>query len=287
MDEEDKNDRYSPRSPLDVADSLYSIGTAYAVDKLEEMIRSGEMNNTDVAVNMATLLRNHIGKDPIKYDTLINKTMQEIMVLIQEVSGMFSMHSKGKKHKILFYLIDYDTVLPNHIKRPPTPSRDFLKEAIKVFISRQNKLFPKRIFDVGEITVEFLINNRAMLPHIVLKNNMQMNGGFQDMVMISHVPMDFHIQKYVRKFAIIETHTGKYKLPKDLGNKVFKHDHMPFCPIVHALLGDKDYIQSLLGIKEKRALYALGEKEHWEIATPSKVKADAATLGYEIPVNFE
>jgi hypothetical protein len=83
-------------------------------------------------------------------------------------------------------------------------------------------------------------------------------------LMISHMPMDFHIMRF---FAVdlIESFTGNVKTMsrESMGKKVFKHD-IPFTPATHALLGDNYLIRCSLDRKKKKELieFANGKWEH-------------------------
>ena len=288
MEQEQVNSRPSNRDPLQNLNSKYSIGTAFAVDTVEKLYAQGTLKDCDFLINISTLLRNHLdGSKTQLMDDVVSKMRMELGYLLDELVSIVKTGSTNPKPKIIFYLCDYETGIPKHLQRPFTDNRNLLANTIKLACKQFDKLFPTKSGNFGKTYIEFTVGPPRMQSSVFLISKMKSLGGFTDTVMISHCPVDFHVHRYCKKFSIIETHTGRYRTSKELGDKVFKHPNLPFIPALHMLLGDKEYVVPSIGIKEKRLLLEMAEKRKWELSTSFSIEENIRSLGIGIPKGLD
>lgn len=86
---------------------------------------------------------------------------------------------------------------------------------------------------------------------------------FREAVMISHQAVDYHVMRRVGKFNLLESYTGKFKKPSDIGEKLFGDKMVPFNPYTHVLFGDKTVLKALAIPKVKRMLKEQAIREQW------------------------
>jgi hypothetical protein len=279
------NEIPSFRDPLQNEGSMFSIGTSFAIDTLEKVIPQSQSDL--VAINLATLIRNHLNTDKgMKMDDLLTRVRNELAILLEDVSAFLN-RARVNKPKILLYLIDYSKSVPSEVSRDQTPPRALLQRAIQYVLIRQGQLFTDHLMMINGIEVRFVPFQRVMLPHKVLYSAIQNMSSNRQVIMLSHCPLDFHVGRQLKGFSIIESHTGKIRTLSELGKKLFKRDHLPFNPLLHAFLGDKDYIKGSLGIKERRQIYEMATQRSWDLKTYNTVRKDLKSLGFKPLIDFE
>jgi hypothetical protein len=280
-----KEQLLSPRDPLQNDGSPFSIGTSFAIDTLEKVIPNSQ--NDLVVINLATLLRNHLSSNKnISMDKLLRKLHGELAVLLEDITD-FQKRARVANPKILLYLIDYSKSIPTEVSRELTPPRLVLQRAIQYVLLRQDKLFADHMMLINDIEVRYAPVQRKILPHKVLQSLIQNMSSNRQVIMFSHCPLDFHVGRHLKAFSIIESHTGKMRSLSELGKKLFKKEQLPFNPLLHAFLGDKDYIKGSLGIKERRQIYEMAIKRNWDVRTYNTVKNDILSLGFKPLINLD
>lgn len=275
----------SMRDPLQNEGSPFSIGTSYAIDTLERIIPGSSYDL--VAINIATLLRNHLNSNKsIRLDQLLALLHRELSVLLEDLTA-FLQSSRGKAPKILLYLIDYSKSIPTTVSREMTPPRMDLHRAIQYVLIRQGDLFARHLMIINGIEVQYAPCQRNVLPHKFLLSTIKNMSAGSQVTMISHCPLDYHIGRHIKAFTLVDSHTGKVRKLTDLGVKVFKNDHLPFHPTIHPLIGDKDYLVGSLSRGERKQLFEMAEKRHWDVKTHNSIKQDILSLGFKPQLDLE
>lgn len=267
----------SHRDPLQNMASTFSIPTAYAIDGLEKLYGTGKGPEV-VMVNIATLLRNHLNVDKtLLYKDLYQKLLFEMEALIQDV-GNFMTRTPGKP-TIIFYLIDYKVSLHRYMRPPTSESRKRLQTAVEYGISRKEQIFKDVPKFEGNVQILTEVYNRSQAPHKHLVGLLRHIGPNPSYIMLSHCPFDYHVSGFLRKFLLIESHTGKVKTIDDLGTKILKSDKIPLTPFTHCIFGDKDYALPQLGRSDKKEILSLSDSQHWEMRTPGFIETSIKKVG--------
>lgn len=83
---------------------------------------------------------------------------------------------------------------------------------------------------------------------------------FRKTLMVSHVPLDFHLYRVFKDFTVLESYTGNLKTVKAFGKKVFQDELIPFNKYTHLLLGDKWYLRCQLDRTQKKEFKELAAR---------------------------
>lgn len=274
----------SNRDPLQNEMSSYSIGTAFAIDGLEKTFRKS--GSDLIAINIATLIRNQMNSNKnMRLSELREKLKRELFVLLEDLYGIIS--SRRTPANILMYLIDYENALPEIARRPDTPPRIEFRKAVKFFIREiMRDQGANQTINMNGIEVRYVVLQRKVLPHKMLLPYVNRMSPIRQVTLISHCDPDYHIGRDLKVFNVLQSHTGKIVPYSELGKKIFKKNHLPFNPLTHAFLGDKDFIKGCLGIKERKELYAMAEKRNWDMKSYYSVMDDLKSLGHRPHIDF-
>jgi len=263
------------RMPTENANSVYSVGTAVAINSFEQLYSEYKYNV--IAINVGTLLRNHATKDTSLQD-VINMFNTEITVMLNEVTSIMNSNGASPNSYVLLYGINYNRCLQEILVRPETPSRKLVNDATNYIIDRSRELFgPKGEGTFNGIKVRFE-SMQTGEPSIYkrLYNLMSKQGMLLKVIMISHYPIDYHVARYVDKFVLLETHTGKWKLIDELSVKIFgeKFKELPFLPSTHLCFGDKPLISMNISTKQKDDLLQTSRKQGWRLKSANYIKSE-------------
>ena len=279
----------SRRDPLENEQSVYSIGTAYAVDGLEVYLRSmGNRKANVIAINVGTLLRNGLNHDPnMTMQTMARNARTELHVMVEDIANMM-LYARIQNPAILLYLIDYYQFIPEEVVRPieTSKARAKMQSATKYALTHHRELFGL-INSVPGVNIQFDLFQRATAPHKHILTLLRALSPQRTVMMLSHVALDYHVYSKLNSFHVIESHTAQIRGIEDMGMKVFKKEHLPFNKYTHALLGDKDYLKSPLSNKQRKEMYDLAEKRNWESRTLTDIKSDINKLGLPILIALD
>lgn len=223
-------------------------------------------------INVETLIRNRDRDIQLSNKELAESVLNDMQVLAQYISS-FNRNNTSYNHKrnyaIFFYLPHYDGIPEQYLRKSfpkGTEHRWEVRDEMEEMLQKQtvqNAIDNTRIYYV---TVGSKKNHTW--PHKdLLKDIMtnEENSQYSSVLMISHVPVDFHLYKYFKEFTILESYTGAMKQKKDLGKKVFHDNNIPFNKYTHLLLGDKWYLNALAPAKMKSQMKKEAISHHWNI----------------------
>jgi len=277
----------------------YSNGTGALALQLTAHIQAFGCRTDTILINIDTLLRNRLGKigddyakDSPNYNKMIERSARdmvvevakELEVFVKTIVKAFQQTRIQKPHLIL-YAPAYEKVLPKDILRPATGQRLMLQQALEGMIGEIKKSKLNRDITIDGVTVRYLpITERTSIPRTLvyvirsLKNR-------QQVLMVSHQAIDWHICDVVKTMVLLESHTGNYKHPDQFGQKAFGCD-IPFLPATHAVLGDKTLILPVIKGKDKTTLMELADKQQWHMRTTEFV-SDAIRKNGWLTANIE
>lgn len=253
-------------------DLRYSLGTTPVVDKILSMLNEGVTIDV-ILINLATIARNILTRQDLseleKESRQQNKKFPETQALdaadkeaievINELATALNDTKLSKTPAIIAYIANYRENIPFPYLRPITPSRENQEKVIEGIFNRSKNLKRK----VGKTTIQ-IIGQMRMFPYknlSILSRSFIVQG---KALMLSHIPLDYHFAHThsPESFNIINSFTGDLLSLKDLGNKVFKTELIPFLPGTHAVLGDTEFILPLRkGIKKE--MEELADQEQW------------------------
>lgn len=274
----------------------YSNGTGALALQLTAHIHSFGCTTDTLLINIDTLLRNRLGKigedheqGSFNYNKMIERSAREMVVEVAKELEVFVKtivkafnDTKIEKPHLFLYAPAYEKILPKDILRPATGQRLMLRQALEGMISEIKKSKLNRDVTIDGVTIRYLpMEDRTSIPrtlvHVVrsLKNR-------QQVLMVSHQAIDWHICDVLRNMVLLESHTGNYKHPDQFGQKAFGLD-IPFLPATHAVLGDKSLILPVIKGKDKQALIELAAQQQWELRTSEYVSDAIRRKGWVTP----
>ena len=270
-----------PPTPPD-EEPKYSYGTDQAVMMLEALYKTVPDPHDNLLINLATIIRNCTDKDTVFKDAVT--AVERVVNQITEVLTASMKMAKGiRGPRLIYYLADYNTEIPPMVHRNTTEYRELLQKLTRHFM--------RDIAHAKDIMLNDVLVKRVALPDGIasfssLRSEIRNPINTNSIYMVSHCAIDYHICEHYPAFQLVESYTGNVLDKQQLGNKVFKQIDIPFCRSTHILLGDKDYIKSLLGIVEKRKIYALANSERWGLHTEDFIVNSLSRNGFSLPFKF-
>jgi len=282
----------------ETADHAYSLGTAPVMDTLREIFTSPNPEYDTLFINLGTILRNCSSnknvtdakredrllgrKSTTPAHILIKEGKQEILKVTRDVCDLMASNERLMFPHVIVYFVNYRMCIPKEHYKPFTESeREMaLAEASLAGIvhgARKDGTYSKVVF------IEVPIKSRDC-PHRVLMKELARIKSRHNVVMVSNHRLDYHLHKFCNKFTLVDSFTGNLVSPRELPKKVFGVESVPFLPITHAILGDKDDIKPSLKGKEKKLFIEAAERSNW--ITHSEEYVRLAIRNLKIPVPF-
>lgn len=248
-------------------------GTSIALKALHTNGHENDFNV--VAINIATIIRNMYDKDASDLK-LIQRFKSELSQILESVVNCKLLQERHIP--VVFYGVDYEKLIPKDNLRNQTTVHATVAKLVRRIILTKESYFGNDCKGMRNNVPLFFIGPALTGTKSIqrLADAIQRVSGGNKVLLMSHVPMDFHMYKHFSNFTVLETHTGKYKNTFSFSKKVFgNYDMIPFFPCTHALFGDsKGYVAPMIGIKEKRILVELCEKNKWKHKMESSVLGD-------------
>lgn len=244
-----------------------SYGLAPILNTLVHTMPFRERNAWQVyMVNMETMLRNVMNDSRLSSDP-INATLDECRLLAQYIHGYISGMPLRIRPALCFYLPDYSNLPSQYLKdRLPagTVERWNAKQRLRNEWSHNWGISYE---DLDVFGSEVTNDNKAWVP-LALANDVDSRLGnasikYLSVLMISHVALDFHICRRCKTFTLLESHTGNFKKPSDLGKKVFGHAEVPFSKYTHVVFGDKQLLKPQFLPRARREVAERAKNEVW------------------------
>lgn len=225
-------------------------------------------------INVETIIRDCKNSGTDK--SAARMTLTDCTVLAQYIANYARLsRPAGLKERpvVVFYLGHYENIPPMYLREKfptGTEERWRVRDEIEEILKQEGFATG---FEDAEI-VFTIVGLKGGWPHKELARDLSTKIEmlrYRKVLMISHVPSDFHLYRVFSKgFNILESYTGAIKVPNQFGKKVFNNDVIPFTKYTHLLYGDKYYLKSLITAKQKRELREIATREHWSIL-PEKV----------------
>ena len=247
-----------------------SYGIAPILHTLSDMSNRSMRPKWDLfLINVETLIRDRKElQGPI--EQIARAVITDCTVLAQYIAMYCQMTlppNGVNKALVCFYLPHYEN-LPKQYLRTKFPKGTEERWPIR---DKVGQIVTKEGYETSfeDTSVVFdVIGVKGQWPHRDLVRDIStVKKGIQysKVLLVSHVPSDFHMYRTFNDFTILESYTGALKNKQQLGKKVFQNDVIPFNKYTHLLFGDKWYIGGLLDSKGKREMKQRAEKEHWAI----------------------
>ena len=195
-----------------------------------------------------------------------------MQILQQYISSYnrINLSSVQKKYTpyIVFYFPQYKVIPHDYLRvKLPKGTEERWKLQDAILDTVRNKSMPEAI-DTTQILYISSGSSKSVWPHKdLLKDIRSVISGSQyaPCLMISHVPLDFHLYRYFNDFTLLESYTGVLKKCTVFGKKVFGDDALPFNKYTHLSFGDKWYMNGLASFSVRHQIKERALKEHWKL----------------------
>lgn len=283
-----QRDRINPAvqtANKDDEEGRYGYGTTQAVEALLKRIASYKTPMTGlVCINVDTLVRNAAGPN-LKIGEVVDK-VRAIMGNIANDFANLVAEWRDHKHTIIFYHIDAMQIVPEIYRRQHNgPTAMLTKESLNMLLERLRRANPDQT--TGNVTSQIRIAGHFRQPSY--KGIYDLLGkcapGSVTAHMISHQPIDWHIQRMGRLCNLYRSHTGEVVVmtPGNLGQVVFDEPVVPFYPVTHQLLGDKSFIKGILVRNAKEEFIKLARRERFSMRSEGFINDHRQVRSYIIP----
>lgn len=270
----------------------YSNGTGALAIQLSAHIKAFDNVTDTILINLGTLLRNRLMKTgdveegSATYSKMIKESSKEMVIEVSKelqefIKTIYQAYTQTKIEKpfLLLYCPAYEKVLPASVLRPATGQRLMLQEACASMVKEITGSGLNKNISIGDLSVRYLpITNQVSVSRTLIYLIRGLRNR-QQVLMVSHQPVDWHICDVVKNMVLLESHTGKYKHPDQFGEKAFGVE-LPFLPSTHAVLGDKVLIKPVLTPKQKKELLELAESQQWDLRTSEFVSDSIRKKGW-------
>ena len=263
-----------------------SYGVAPLLNTLTLLSRETSRPNWDIyLVNVETLIRNHMRDTSLPAKTISQEVLNDMQVLSQYIAAYNRNNNSiwRKKTKALFFYLPYYEYIPKKYLRDRFPKGTEARWTVRDILVSSLKEQPMTDNIDGTKIFYVTVGSEKLhtWPHRDLWKDVCStieNAQFSSVLMISHVPLDFHLYKRCKSFTVLESYTGVLKTKDKFGKKVFGDELFPFNKYTHLLLGDKWYVRSMVTPKVRNRIKECAKRNHWAMLPDKNVLADLVNL---------
>lgn len=280
---------------------LFTVGTKSFLTSLESAMNSREYPIDTVILNLGTIVRNGLANEAVKeaidYDKkrgvetdrpseiLFEESKKEMINTIQYIAQLLNNAGLVHNPAIITYHANYSRCIAPEIYRKPAPSKRVQCLADE-FVRGKLIKGKRKTSTIGKTTLIEIPMNDSFCPWRYFIEELKYLKNEHCVAMISSHPVDYHIGQMCRSFRVFRSYTGESIWYKNLGLKVFDTDLVPFNVYTHAILGDKEDVQSSLKGSEKQKLLKIAEEEEWSLKTKDYIRERLYKLNIRIPTSF-
>lgn len=269
---------------LEIVDPTYSFGTDPAIISIIKLINQ---NSVDcVCINIWTLIRNVFNKDT-KIDENLNKLINNIDMLLSNLSFVYGSNSNIKNPFIYFYMYRYDSLIPTlYLRETNSQIKKLLKEVSSQYYkySMTTQKTELKTFKYDNLNVIIDLTQKINSVSYVLMNGVISSiPNKHKVALLTHIPLDAHIFKNFDT-VVVRSHSGEVCDQKRYGEIVFGIN-VPFIKELHVLLGDKEIIKGVFHHKTKKELIDRATNAKWHMWSSVKIRSEISNL-YKLPYNL-
>lgn len=269
-----------------------SFGIAPILSTLANLANDNRRDRTAwtlYLINVQTLIRDRKDHDKQNDGRKIAQAILDDCSVLAQYIAAYSRLTVPPQLKqtalVCFYLPHYSTVPKQFMRDKPLSG----VEDIWRIQDEVEKLLKEKgwVANYEGAEIVFCIPNpKAPWPHRGLLQDLLKYKDdllYRKTLMISHIPSDMHLSEQFKDFSILESFTGKIKVPKEFGEKVFKDPNLPWNKYVHLLLGDSKLLKAQITAKQKRKLKEMAEQGHWNLLPDKQILKNIIELHW-VPI---
>jgi hypothetical protein len=229
---------------------------------------------TAVLISAFTVFRNVVGTYPdAKIEQIEEYFVKDINLFLEYydtyLSNTKSRMMQDKRAVVLVYFPEY-TQVPKSLLREVTGKALELNLLYKKFLSRYNGR-DELIKKTEHVLCFWASSGHASYPHKDVSRKFRsivsrpdvMHSSSDTVALISHIPLDYHINGRIRNIHLLESYTGKLRPSSEFGLRLDKEGRIPFNSVTHVVFGDSVLIKPWVTPKVRKALFEQAVKERW------------------------
>lgn len=274
---------------------FHGIEVSYGIAPILTTFSNLSMQNrkpswTLYLINVETIIRDR-KQDTKSMEDIARAVLLDCTVLAQYIAAYNSLTLPPQMKQppiICFYLPHYEKLPPAYLKDKLPAGTDIrwkIRDNIEKILAKEGY---QENFESTKIIFDIVGKNGGWPHKDLLKDLVAMQEGlrFRKALMVSHIPLDFHLYRVFSEFTILESYTGALKQQKQFGKKVFNDDTLPFNKYLHLLLGDKWYLKSMLAPAIKKQLKERASREHWTVIPDKSILESLINMKLPFPDRF-
>lgn len=239
-------------------------------------------------INIETLIRDR--KDNVSDTTaIVNGVITDCEVMSQYISTYNQIVNPTSRQRplICFYMPHYENITKTYLRDKfpkDTDKRWEIRELITKAVWERGF---QNSYDNTDVVFSIADSNHKW-PHKQMVQELGKvyeNIFMRNTLLVSHVPIDFHLYRVFSEFTLLESYTGTFKKHKQFGKKVFGDPEIPFNKYTHLLLGDKWYIKQQVEPKIKKAIKEKATSENWNMLPDKAILKSLVEM--HLPVNTD
>lgn len=258
-----------------------SLGTQSLIDTIASWdYRNKHIWDTTI-INVATIVRNNIDKNKTD-EEIIKSTYSDLRNLNLAIYYYLEATKESDNPYTIIFVPNYSKI-PELFRRKLSPQEERIVticNKIANSINNRKEGDSSSIFTMPLYLVELGNNRELPYKQLVFKIG-QINSNNKNItkvmtrryMLISHIALDYHIfNTHIRDIKLLECYTGNVRTIKDLGQKLFKEDCIPFNQYTHALFGDSTRVKPIVTRKKREEFIEVAKRYKWNLKTPVEIK---------------
>ncbi len=260
-----------------VEEGRYSFGSTPFVDTIIKLLEEPKNKHDTVAINVSTILRNtdDLADNPKAW---VAAALNELFSIVGEINNVMEVNNI-KMPFIALYYMDYSGLIPVNLVRTKTVKRQLFDNTLKKFLTELNNQRISSQPATGETLAYRCATSKQTNPDTLVSFIKRVQNT-RNVLLVSHIPLDFHIARSLRNVLLVSSHTGSVVDKKGFNKKVFKTTDIPFTIDTHAILGDTVSFKSILKPKLKKELMQASVRENWAMQSNAQVRTSMNNAGF-------
>lgn len=266
----------------------WGYGTGPAFEAFIKRLSSRTIPTTGLLlVNIDTIVRNTI--DTNKKIEELTKMCCTYMANIASDFAAVVGEWRDRQHSVVFYHADCSRVVPTLFLRSHGGTSALLYKEVLGSVLKRVKDYPKQV--QGNTTSYVVLANEMKQPSYkgLMEFCNKITSRDVTIHMISHNPIDWHIYRLGRNGLLYRSYTGTIveMTAAKLGEVVFDMKGIPFNPLTHVLLGDKNVLKGLLIKNDKQQFITAAIREKFVFRSEDYIVAHAKINKSLIPYKLD
>lgn len=254
----------------------YSLGTGEIIRSIEKYKLSMKRPIWDsVLINFATVVRNNVEKGkPAR--AVEDDSFKDAVGLVDAFQQYWeTTKEQSDVPQLVFYVHDYQ--IPSIYARKISPTNKLVEEYTAGVGDRISGKSEEENYN-GISVLNIKSKGPTPVPNLMRECSLHQqrlkskrSGYSRRYLLISHIPIDFHIMEIYRNVHLLESYTGNLKVLGDIGTKLFKTPAVPFNTVTHVTFGDSVHIDAVAKRANKKKLFQQAQEQRWKLLSETQI----------------